>query len=63
MYYSYTVDADLEEMFLNFPMDSLIRPHAEVELTGLRTHLKKVPREGRILERWERLFMGMKPSP
>jgi hypothetical protein len=44
-------------------MDPLIRPHAGVELTGLRTHLKKVPREELILERWERLFMGMKPLP
>jgi hypothetical protein len=64
VYYSYTVDADLGEMFLNFPMDPLIRPHTGVELTGLQAHLKDVPRNGRILEQWEeRLFMGMKPSP
>jgi hypothetical protein len=50
-------------MFLNFLMDPLIRPHAGVELTSLRTQLKHVARQGRILERWERLFMGMKPSP
>jgi hypothetical protein len=63
MYNSYTVDADLGEMFLNFPMDPRIRPYAGVDLTSLRANLDKVPAKGRILERWERLFMGMKPSP
>jgi hypothetical protein len=63
MYYSHTVDVDLGEMFLKFSMDPVIRPHAGVELTGLRAHLQTAPRDGRILERWERLFMGMKPSP
>jgi hypothetical protein len=63
MYYSFTVDADLGEMFLNFPMDPAIRPHAGVELTGLRNHLKNRPGKGRIIERWERLFMGMRPLP
>jgi hypothetical protein len=63
MYNSYTVDADLGEMFLNFPMDPRIPPDAGVDLTLLRANLDKVPEKGRILERWERLYMGMKPSP
>jgi hypothetical protein len=63
MYNSYTVDADLGEMFLNFPMDPKIRPYAGVELTALRKHLGEAPKKGRILERWERLFMGCRPSP
>jgi hypothetical protein len=46
MYYSHiTVDAELGEMFLNFPMDPFIRPHVGVELTGLRAHLQTAPRE------------------
>jgi hypothetical protein len=52
MFYSFTVDADLGEMFLNFPMDPAIQPHAGVELTGLRNHLLKPLSKGRILERW-----------
>ncbi len=34
-----------------------------MELTGLRSHLIDAPRKGRILERWELIFMGMRPSP
>jgi hypothetical protein len=64
MFYSFTVDADLGEMFLNFPMDPAIRPFAGVDLTGLRDHLTEpAPKGSRMLERWERLFMGMKSSP
>jgi hypothetical protein len=59
MFYSFMVDADLGEMFLNFPMDPAIKPHAGVEITGLRNHLTKQLPKGRILERWEHLFMGM----
>ena len=35
MFDSFTVDADLGEMFLNFPMDPAIQPHVGVDLTGL----------------------------
>ena len=64
MFYTFTVDADLGEMFLNFPMDPSIQPYAGVDLSGVRHHLSgPVPPGRRMLERWERLFMGMKSSP
>jgi len=64
MYYSFTMDADLGEMFLNFPMDPAIRPFAGVDLSGISQHLTNPGPQGRrVLERWERLFMGMKSSP
>ena len=64
MYYSFSADSDLGEMFLNFPMDPLIRPSAGVDLTGVREYLTKPDLRGTLtLERWERLFMGMKSSP
>jgi hypothetical protein len=46
-----------------FPDGPAIRPHAGVKLTGLRTHLNNRPGKGRIIERWEHLFMGMRPLP
>jgi hypothetical protein len=64
MCHSFTVDADLGEMFLNFPMDPLIRPFAGVDLAGARDCLTDPSLKGsQMLERWERLFMGMKSSP
>lgn len=64
MFYSFTVDADLGEMFLNFPMDPAIQPFAGVDLSGVRDHLTEPASKGTpMLERWERLFMGMRSSP
>ena len=65
MYYSFTVDADLREMFLNFSMDPLIRPLAGVDLTGgVRDYLTEPDLKGpQTLERREPLLMGMKLSP
>jgi hypothetical protein len=72
------VDLDLGEMFLNFPMDLKLRPYAGVDLTQLAPAFNEQARarangglyekcvlnkEGRLYERWERLFMGMRPSP
>jgi hypothetical protein len=70
-YSSFCVDLDLGEMFLNFPMDLRLRPYAGVDLTRLAPHFEKgafdreavLDENGRLYERWERLFMGMKPSP
>lgn len=68
-YYTFCADLDLGEMFLNFPMDPAIRPYAGVDLTHLKLFLDDVELyKGtgnwlKIVERWERLFMGMKPSP
>jgi hypothetical protein len=68
-YYSFCSDLDLGEMFLNFPMDPAIRPYAGVDLTHLKVYFDDVGKAkssedwAKLLERWERLFMGMKPSP
>jgi hypothetical protein len=63
---SFCVDLDLGEMFLNFPMDPKLRPYAGVDLTKLAPLFNDktiLDGNGRLYERWERLFMGMKPSP
>jgi hypothetical protein len=65
-YNSFCVDLDLGEMFLNIPMDLKLRPYAGVDLTRLAPLFDDkavLNSEGRPYERWERLFMGMKPSP
>ena len=71
MCHSWMADADMGEMFLNFPMDKKIRSRAGIDVTQLRSHIPALPdapssgreRKGRAILRWERLFMGMKPSP
>ena len=58
---TYMGDADLGEMFLNFPLDKHIRKYAGVDLTEI------FPGEGEseeeFWERWERMLMGFRPSP
>ena len=58
---TYMGDADLGEMFLNFPLDKHIRKYAGVDFTLL------FPDEGlpgeTFWERWERMLMGFRPSP
>ena len=62
---SFCVDLDLGEMFLNFPLDPMLRPYAGVDLTPFRGRIDGVIGESssRIWERWERQFMGLRPSP
>jgi hypothetical protein len=64
-FYSYLFDADIGECFLNFPNDPKIRPYCGVDLTPFKAQLKSRPEyvEGILWERWERCFMGCKPSP
>ena len=65
-FYTYCVDLDLGEMFLNFLMDKKIRAFAGVDVTCLQVFFDDyVPAEHKpqMWERWERLFMGMKSSP
>jgi hypothetical protein len=77
-YSSFCVDLDLGEMFLNFPMDEKLRPYAGVDLTQLAPEFDKqaqvdangglfdkcvLNENGHFYERWECLFMGMRPSP
>jgi hypothetical protein len=73
MYYSWMADGDMGEMFLNFPMDQKIRSRSGIDVTQMAaSHMPSLPKssqdkatgsQGRVLLRWERLFMGMKPSP
>jgi hypothetical protein len=64
-FYSYLFDADIGECFLNFPNDPKIRPYCGVDLTPFKGQLKSRVSytEGILWERWERCFMGCKPSP
>ena len=58
---TYMGDADLGEMFLNFPLDVNIQPYAGVDFSRL---FPDECREGETLwERWVRMLMGFRPSP
>ena len=59
---TYMVDCDLGEMFLNFMLDPHIRPYAGVDLTKLfPDELTAEIKE--VIEHWERMLMGFRPSP
>ena len=62
---SYCGDMDLTEMFLNFPMDVNLRPYAGVDLHPIVNALPADALTHRNSDqvRWNRLFMGMLPSP
>jgi hypothetical protein len=64
-FYLFSVDLDLGEMFLNFPLDPALHPYAGVDLTPFKSAY--IPQgsfpPGPLWERWERQFMGLKPSP
>jgi hypothetical protein len=69
-FYSWMMDLDLGEMFLNFPMDSSIRSYAGVDFKPTKRTIEAInaaQNQGPDFiddqERWERLFMGMLPSP
>ena len=58
------MDKDLGEMFLNFPLHPTLAAYSGVDLT----HFKHVVEgtlnpSGRLLGRWERCWMGLRPSP
>jgi hypothetical protein len=62
----YCMDLDMGTMSLNFPMDQKLRPYAGVDLTRLAPLFNDkavLNSQGRLYERWECLFMGMRPSP
>jgi hypothetical protein len=69
-FYSWMMDLDLGEMFLNFPMDPKVRPYAGVDFKPTKEAIEafnEARKEGPEFEcdqeRWERVFMGMRPSP
>ena len=68
-YYSWMVDADISEIFSNFPMDKKIHSVAGIAVTQLQEYMPHLPKSlepGNRQEShlpWEHLLMGMKPSP
>ena len=63
-FYSFCVDIDLGEMFLNFPMDAAIQPYAGIDLSPLTRELGKLGTTPAMpWEKWTRLFMGCKLCP
>jgi hypothetical protein len=63
------VDIDLGEFFLNFPLPEIISLFSGIDLTPFRTLLEQygfelfVDTDGLCKVRWERCWMGCKPSP
>jgi hypothetical protein len=58
------VDLDLGEMFLNFPLPVLFRRFSGIDLTPFKDRLgySHIP-NAEFQLRWERCWMGFKPSP
>ena len=54
-------DADLGEMFLNFPLDKYIRKYAGVDFTSIFPG--ECIEDELFWERWVRMLMGFRPSP
>jgi hypothetical protein len=63
------VDIDLGEFFLNFPLPEIISLFSGIDLTPFRALLEQhgfelfVDTDGLCKVRWERCWMGCKPSP
>jgi len=58
---TYQLDMDIGEMFLNFPLHQNIKPYCGVNLTSFTDDLKTLSGQTRF--RWNRTWMGFKPSP
>ena len=69
MHYGYqSVDIDLGEMFNNFNIHVALQPFSGIDLTQFRGLLEQHypeqrPFQKRILYKWSRACMGLKPSP
>jgi hypothetical protein len=62
----FSVDIDLGEMFLNFPLPAILREYSGVDLSPFREALKELMKTNfpaRFWVRWERCWMGLRPSP
>ena len=64
----FSVDVDLGEMFLNFPLPELLRQYSGIDLTPFAAELRESLGMGTtdapsFWVRWERCWMGLKPSP
>jgi hypothetical protein len=69
-----TVDIDLGEMFLNFPVAETFQEYSRIDLTPFKSEIKEMKSFGRskafkqdlseqIWGRWERCWMDFRPSP
>jgi hypothetical protein len=58
----YSVDMDLGEMFLNFPLHRTLQSYSGVDVTPYRADLQ-IPGEGVCWLHWVRTWMGSRPSP
>jgi hypothetical protein len=65
----FSVDIDLGEFFLNFPFPELLRYYSGIDLTPFADLLMEMgfrlvrDKNGRFVVRWDRCWMGCKPSP
>jgi hypothetical protein len=58
------VDIDLGEMFLNFPLPQELRPYSGIDLTAFKSALGFGDLDDdAFLIRWNRCWMGLRPSP
>jgi hypothetical protein len=58
----YSVDQDLADMFLSFPLHPKLQPYSGIDLTPFKPELG-VSTKGPYWLRWTRCWMGLKPSP
>ena len=62
-----SVDIDLGEMFLNFPLSQKLISYSGVDLTPFKMQLKndKLAKNvnGKLVATWSRTWMGFRPSP
>ena len=64
---SCSVDIDLGEMFLNFPLPKVFRPYSGVDFSHFQSQLKYLgylpPQSKDTKLQWDRCWMGFRPSP
>ena len=58
----FSVDVDLGEMFLNYPLHSSLQPYSGIDVTPFASHLGLSNNRPCWL-RWVRTWMGARPSP
>ena len=61
----YSIDLDLGEFFLNFPLSETIHPFVSVRMESIKEILNHMPSQDAVAkhEAWARLLMGFKTSP
>ena len=56
----YSVDIDLGEYFLNFPLPRILRAVSGIDLSSI---LHALPETNMAVQAWDRCWFGMRPSP